>query len=195
MKPLIIIFLGLTALLLPVRAAMATDLEDGRFAYYRKDYDTAIKLLLPAAKQGNAEAQEKVGEMYLFGLGVNKYCDRGVEWLMRSANQRYVYASHLLGRLYDDGQCENKDNVKAYMWYTLAETELPKAAARDAEYLETYEIAGIKAPEVAKNWTLINRIAVDRKVLGETMTSDEIAEAKRLAKAWKPETDDDDDTP
>jgi uncharacterized protein len=196
-----IFFLGLI-LLLPAAAARADQLEDGRSAFYAEDYDTAIKLLSPVAKQGNAEAQEKVGEMYLYGLGVPRFCDRAVEWITKSANQRYLYASHLLGRLYDDGKCVNKNNIKAYMWYTLAASELPKTPGLDPETLETYAIAGIKAPAAPKNWTLINSIAVDRKVLGEAMTPDEIAEAKRLAKAWKPENDeagddddDDDDKP
>ncbi len=187
-----IVFFVALALLLP-SIARADQLEDGRGAFYGEEYDKAIQLLLPLAKHGNAEAQEKVGEMFLYGLGVNKYCERAVEWLTKSANQRYLYASHLLGRLYDDGQCENKDNIKAYMWYTLAASELPKDPTLDPETLETYAIAGVRPPPGEKNWKLINSIAVDRKVLGEVMRPEEIAEAKHLAKEWKPETDEDDD--
>jgi len=66
----------LTALLLPL-SAQADDL-----------FDAQMKL----AKQGNPEAQFKVGEMYETGIGVERDKREAIYWTTRSANQRHETA-------------------------------------------------------------------------------------------------------
>jgi uncharacterized protein len=46
------------------------DLQDGVDAYEIKDYETAYKLWLPLAEQGDAKAQYNLGVMYGKGQGV-----------------------------------------------------------------------------------------------------------------------------
>jgi len=46
--------------------------EHRSFAYERKDYETAYKLILPLAEQGYAEAQYNLGIMYSKGQGVQQ---------------------------------------------------------------------------------------------------------------------------
>jgi TPR repeat protein len=53
---------------LPVQAGK--EFEEGRAAYERGDYATAIKKLRPLAEAGNAEAQFYLGAMYAEGRGV-----------------------------------------------------------------------------------------------------------------------------
>ena len=48
--------------------AVAGPLEDAEAAYARGDYETALRLWRQLADQGNAQAQNKLGEMYLNGL-------------------------------------------------------------------------------------------------------------------------------
>ncbi len=50
--------------------AVAGPLEDAFSAYERGDYATALKKFRPFAELGNAEAQTRLGTMYLRGLGV-----------------------------------------------------------------------------------------------------------------------------
>ena len=46
------------------------DYQDAWDAYKRKDYQTAYKLWLPLAEQGDADAQNNLGVMYNEGQGV-----------------------------------------------------------------------------------------------------------------------------
>ena len=46
--------------------------EHRSFAYERKDYETAYKLILPLAEQGYAEAQYNLGIKYSKGQGVQQ---------------------------------------------------------------------------------------------------------------------------
>ena len=49
---------------------LAGPFEDGKTAYKRGDYTTALLLWRPLAEQGNDLAQYYLGEMYEFGKGV-----------------------------------------------------------------------------------------------------------------------------
>jgi len=53
-----------------VAPVAAGPLEDGRAAYDRGDYATALRLLRPLADQGNADAESDLGVMYDKGQGV-----------------------------------------------------------------------------------------------------------------------------
>ena len=46
------------------------DFENAADAFEREDYETAYKLILPLAEQGDAYAQFNLGLMYRNGLGV-----------------------------------------------------------------------------------------------------------------------------
>ncbi len=51
-------------------------------------FDSRMKL----AKQGNPEAQFKLGEMYEAGIGVERDRKEAIYWTTRSANQKYETA-------------------------------------------------------------------------------------------------------
>lgn len=87
MKFAAVIFLRL---LLLSTVAVAGPLDDGKTAFDRKDYKTALTLLLPLADQGNAEAQEKIGEMYEYGYAVNRNPVEAMKWLRLAADQGLV---------------------------------------------------------------------------------------------------------
>ena len=48
---------------------VAGPMEDARDAYIRKDYATALRLWLPLAEQGDAQAQSNLGSLYYGGRG------------------------------------------------------------------------------------------------------------------------------
>jgi TPR repeat protein len=54
--------------------------------------DEMFDLQLKLAKQGDAEAQLKVGEMYQTGIGVNQNIKEAMYWIRRSANQGHEIA-------------------------------------------------------------------------------------------------------
>ncbi len=71
MKKLLTLLIFLLASL-----AWAGDFEDGRTAYDKKDYATAIQKFKAAGIKGNASAQFIVGAMHENGKGIKKIRQR-----------------------------------------------------------------------------------------------------------------------
>ncbi len=63
----------------------ADPFEDGFAAYKRQDYATAIRLLQPLARDGNANAQARIGLMYGVGEGVTKDDQQAIFWSRKAA--------------------------------------------------------------------------------------------------------------
>ena len=170
-------------------SGIAGPLEDGLAAYNNYDYCTALKILEPLAEQGRVEAQIRLGLIYHHGscqtmrdsnkamkwlrlaadqdnaeaqfvLG-NLYWERAnyaetVKLYLRSAQHGYVPAQDYLGSMYAYGIGIPADNVQAYFWYDLA-------AARGEE-----------------------NAAEKRDLIAKKLTPDELVEAQKLAREWKP---------
>lgn len=83
---------------------------------YKAEFDT----LLPKAESGDAVAQNRVGEMYEFGQGVERNGDTAFQWYSRAAEQGNVTAWHNLGRAYNFGTGVAQDYAKAEEWYIKA---------------------------------------------------------------------------
>ena len=75
------------------------DFEEGRAAYERQDYASAIEILRPLAKGGNADAQNIVGRMYSLGQGVTKDEGEAMKWMMLSAGSGTLEAQEALATL------------------------------------------------------------------------------------------------
>lgn len=115
-RALALMFLAMV-LALPARAELeaARDLmEEGRF-------EEARAALWPAARSGNAEAEELIGVMYALGLGVERDDERAFEWYLRSAMKGHAGAQSGVGWYYEIGRgLPAPDLVRAYMWYALS---------------------------------------------------------------------------
>ena len=59
---------------------------------------------LQAAEQGDAQAQNKLGEMYDNGLGVRQDDAEAVRWYRQAAEQGHAVAQKNLGEMYDNGR-------------------------------------------------------------------------------------------
>ncbi|WP_416536305.1 MULTISPECIES: tetratricopeptide repeat protein [unclassified Phaeobacter] len=89
-------------------------MEAGEFA-------AAREALWPAARSGNADAEELIGVMYAMGLGVDRDDQRAFEWYLRSAMKGHPGAQSGIGWYYEIGRgLPAPDLVRAYMWYTLS---------------------------------------------------------------------------
>lgn len=89
-------------------------MEAGRF-------EEAREALWPAARSGNADAEELIGVMYAMGLGVPQDRERAFEWYLRSAMKGHPGAQSGVGWYYEVGiGMPAVDLVRAYMWYTLS---------------------------------------------------------------------------
>ena len=147
---------ALIAVTLHVSMAMAGPLEDGAAAGRKGDYATALRLFLPLAEQGKARAQAALGFLYYNGFGVPKDYAVAAEWNRKAAEQGDAGAQLYLSFIYGDGLGVPKDYVLAYMWANLAASRGSEDAKKSRDLLEPL------------------------------MTPDQIAEAQRLAREWKP---------
>jgi TPR repeat protein len=69
------------------------------------------------ADQGDAKAQDNLGDCYRKGDGVKKSPVEAVKWYRKSADQGDANAQFNLGNCYDFGSGVEKDLVEAVKWY------------------------------------------------------------------------------
>ena len=66
-------------------APAVADLEKARDLMEANRFEEAMAELWPAARSGNAEAEELIGSIYALGLGVEQDRVRAFEWYLRAA--------------------------------------------------------------------------------------------------------------
>ncbi|MCT8160838.1 tetratricopeptide repeat protein [Pseudoruegeria sp. SHC-113] len=109
--------LALFLLALPAKA----DIEEARDMMEAGQFAEAREALWPAARSGNADAEELIGVMYALGLGVEQDYERAFEWYLRSALKGHPGAQSGVGWYYEVGLgMPEPDLMRAYMWYVLS---------------------------------------------------------------------------
>ena len=112
-------FLGIAGLSVALLAPPSyADFNAGFDAYNKGDYATALKKLTPLAEQGHAIAQNNLGQMYRYSLGVRQDDQKAMEWYTKAALQGHAGAQFRLGFMYDSSQGVRQDYQKAVKWYT-----------------------------------------------------------------------------
>jgi len=173
---------GIVLVLLSTALAMscAQDKEPSDISEMRK-----------AAEQGDAIAQFNLGLCYALGLGVPKDDVKAVKWYRKAADQGEAVAQWNLGLGYALGLGVPKDEVEAVKWY--------RKAADQGHAIAQFALGGCYADgqgvpkddvEAYKWLNLAGQTDEDaresRDELGSKMTSQQIAEARKLSAAWKP---------
>lgn len=81
------------------------------------DYKTGLELLEKASKLGIHEATHNIGNMYYFGIGVEKNYDKAMEYLYIASKNDVLESQLLLADIY----ARKKINLKeAFKWYYIA---------------------------------------------------------------------------
>ena len=143
------IVLGVT---LPAKA----EIEKGRIFMESQQFEAAMEEFMPAARSGNADAEELIGVMYAMGLGVERDDQRAFEWYLRASMKGHPGAQSGIGWYFEVGRGTAVDLVRAYLWYGLS------TIGGDPD-------AAISIEEVAKK-----------------MTPDEIQRAQMLINDYRP---------
>ena len=107
--------------------------------------------------------QNNLGYMYDTGKGVPQDYAESVKWYSLAADQGNAEAQSNLGLMYRDGKGVPQDFVQAHMWFNLASMATP-------------------APDDLIDWRENRKKDLD--AIAINMTSDQIAEAQRLARDW-----------
>jgi TPR repeat protein len=121
-----------------------------------QDYATAVSWFRKAADQGLSDAQYFLGSMYDKGRGVARDYATAVKWYRKAADQGNAVAQFELGVMYYNGQEVAQDYVQAHKWFNLA---------------------------TAQGFSLAIK---KRDIVAKRMTNAQVAEAQRLARAWRP---------
>jgi len=127
-----------------------------------QDYKEAVRWYRAAAEQGHSIAQFNLGYSHSAGQGVPQDYKEAARWYRMAAEQGQPDAQNNLGFMYANGQGVPQDYIQAHMWYILAASS-----------------GGDDDGEMA---------AKNRDEIAEKMTAEQIAEAQRLAREWKPKS-------
>jgi hypothetical protein len=121
-----------------------------------QDYQEALRWYHLAAAQGDPQAQFYLGVAYYRGQGVPRDYQEAAKWYRLAADQGHSGAQVLLGDLYAEGKGVAQDYILAHMWFSLAGFAGDNLGAQHSHWIE------------------------------RLMTAEQIAEAQRLAGAWRP---------
>ncbi len=130
---------------------------------YRSAVSDDIADLMKDAEQGDSDAQYNLALMYFLGEAISLDYKEAFRWFRASAMQGNSSAQGSLGAMYRKGLGLPQDHIQAHMWYSLA-------------------VADSELDQERRVW------ARNRDRIAEEMTSEQIAEAQRLAREWKPKT-------
>lgn len=100
---------------------VVAELEEARDMMEEGRFEEARAALWPAARSGNAEAEELIGVMYALGLGVERDDVRAFDWYLRASLKGHPGAQSGIGWYYETGRgLPAPDLVRAYAWYALS---------------------------------------------------------------------------
>ena len=106
--------------------ALAGPLEDAAAAYATGDYATTLRISRQLADQGNALAQDVLGNLYAIGKGVQQDYAEAARWYRRAAEQGHPVGQLNLSGLYYYGYGAPQDYVESYKWLHLAVSRFPR---------------------------------------------------------------------
>jgi hypothetical protein len=136
------------------RGATPTEIERALAAYRNGAIETALSLLEPAAREGNAESQFILGAIYLEDHGVPADPSVSTRWYRAAAEQGHVEAQFSLGNAYLHGRGVGVDLSVARHWWHLAAHGGSAAACVN---LAVHHIQRAKQPargELGRAWLL-----------------------------------------
>ena len=186
----------------------------GQAAYMRGDYETALRELRPLAEDGHPEAQHHLGMMYGYGHGVQPDKAEAVKWLRLGASAGCLPAQRSLGFMYRAGICVPEDDAEMTKWNGLAAAGGDKEAlkwllfaAEKGEPYAQYVLGEIYTGRkgVPPNYVIahmwfdlavsrfsdseneLKELAIASRIhIAARMTTDQVAEARRLVRIWRP---------
>ncbi|RMH35898.1 MAG: hypothetical protein D6690_07660 [Nitrospirae bacterium] len=171
----------------PVKTtAQDCEIRGGEYvAYDRANYQTALKVWLGQAEEGDPKAQTYVGDIYEKGLGRPPDFAEAAEWYRRAAKQGYGPAKVSLGLLYERGLGVPKDEKKALDLYRSAaglenlEADFGVSAKVERLYRELSQLREALAAKDAELQKTRRDLADERKTLARERAALE-AERQKL---------------
>jgi len=117
-------------------------------AYDRANYASAFKVWLPKAQEGDAEAQNIVGQVFEKGLGQPVDYASAFQWYKKSAEQGNSQAQLNLGHLYEKGLGTAQNQEEADKWYRKA-SGLDTAGLQFTPAVSAAALVSVQTPQQA----------------------------------------------
>jgi len=152
----------------------------------------AVNWLQKASEQGDPEAQTELGKVFLMGVwGPPKDDQAALKWFLRAAEQGNASAQLWAAMMYSGEFGIPANEFEQLRWTRLAAEGGNVMAMEDMgrrymvgdgvarDFLQAYKflnLVAIKSPSAAKK----------RDILENKMSPEQISEAQRLARDWKP---------
>ena len=184
-------------------SAWADAYQDGMTAFQGEDYGKALNLLLPYAKDGNAEAAYLIGEMYgprSWGQkgenrnGVEQDNKQAIYWWGEAAKKGDVDAQLKLGWWLMKGQDVVKQDQAAGMNWLLMAANQGEPQAQYEVGLAYWKGRGVKPDPIAAYMWLdlcsnepgFDNAANYRDQIAKGMSEDQVKQAKLMVQAFAP---------
>tara|TARA_B100000795_G_scaffold264135_1_gene244237 strand:+ start:597 stop:1769 length:1173 start_codon:yes stop_codon:yes gene_type:complete len=101
--------------------------QQGMDAYQSGDFEGAVEVWSVLSYPGifdwldaNVMSQYELGRMYLYGIGVEKDIEKGLDLIMESARADYSKSQFLIGLLYEEGKLLKQSKKNAIKWINKA---------------------------------------------------------------------------
>ena len=108
-------------LFININMVLADDYESVMQQLDEQGVTVAGQLLTPLAKNGDVQAQYRLGLFYMLGEGVKQDTQQAIHWLSKAAKQKNVDAALALGNMYSSGTGVEINTEKAIEWLELAQ--------------------------------------------------------------------------
>jgi TPR repeat protein len=115
-----------------------------------------LEELINEAKKGDADSRQRLGVCYIAGRGITRDATEGVKWLRMAAEQGNADGQYWLGLCLYNGDGVTRNYTEAHTWFSLAAAQGHSNAKKDLPDTES------------------------------RMTKEQIVEAQRLAREFKP---------
>ncbi len=139
-----------------VFAPVLSNLDKAKSAFLERDFPTAFKEFLALAEAGDRDGQFWLAQMYGQGAGVKQDLQQYAGWLEKAAEAGQTQAQANFGIMNTGTLGHTRNMIAAYMWLSLAAA------------------SGVPLAEFNRN------------SVAQGMTPEQIAEAQKLAREWKP---------
>ena len=169
-------------------AVWADDFAEGVAAYNKQDYEMALSKFKIAASKGSISAQFNLGRMYGKGHGVAQDYAEAMRWYKLAAEQDDSGAQVVLGAMLSEGKGTVQDYAEAVRWYKLAAGQGNSNAQLNLSVMYARGLGIVQDFTKAYVWSSVAAATGDanavklRDIVGGKMTSEQVAEAQKLAR-------------
>ena len=184
------IFIGIVFLMSLSPVAVLADYQDGRDAFDRGDYSTALKEFEILVKQNDPRGQYALAVMYDIGEGVLQSSKEAVKYYRLAAAQGFANAQNNLGVAYDRGEGVGTDYKEAMKWYLLAAERGNKDAPNNIGVLHMIGFGVPRSFAKAYTWFAIagagdSEAISNKNFVKKRLTPEQLVESQRRADEWQ----------